>query len=189
MRYIILFVFFLLISWSSVGQEKISISFSNEPMISAIEKLEAETNKRFFFNESWIDSLSVTETFDGAELDMILNTLFEGTSISFYQMDDRVILTDNVVIISHPEITNSFSKEEVEVNSIKKGLVFSREYSGFNNDDSDLENAVFEIGNRNSMVTGGESTIAGYIRNAESNEPIEGALVYVQNPFIAAIAV
>ena len=186
MRYIIIFVLLLLISWTSVGQQKISASFSNEPVISVIQKLESETGKRFFFNESWIDSLSVTETFDGADLEVVLNTIFNETSISYYQMDDRIILTDNVVIISQPEITNSFSKEEVEVNSIKKGLVFSREYSDFNNDESNLENTVFEIGNRNSMVTGGESTIAGYIRNAETNEPIEGALVYVQNPFIAS---
>ncbi len=167
------------------GQEKYSFEFNGESMAEALERVEDQSGIHFYFNNDWIDSLAVSGTFSEVTLEELMKEFFEGTTLSFYRYDDRIILTNNVLIIDQPEITRAYRPDTSSVSVIEKGLVFSREYFD-QADQSDLENTAFEIGNRNNLVPGGSSTIAGYVLNAENDEPVEGALVYVQDPFIAA---
>ena len=150
-----------------------------------IAELEKTHGVQFFYQLDWLDSLSISGDLQGDSLEDKLDHLFRGTSINYFQFDGNVILTNNVAIIDDPEITKSFQSKEKEVSIIEKGLVFSREYIN-QAESTDLENYVFEIGNRNELVSGENSTIAGYVKNMEDGEGIEGALVYTQNPFIAA---
>ncbi len=46
------------------------------------------------------------------------------------------------------------------------------------------EAKTFEIGKRTNPIKPGRATIAGYVRNSASGEPIVGAAVYVENPRI-----
>ncbi|XOV91313.1 MAG: carboxypeptidase-like regulatory domain-containing protein [Bacteroidota bacterium] len=158
---------------------------SNRPITEVLSELEDNYGIKFYYHNAWVDTLVFNGKLGNDSLDDILGQLFNGTSINYFKYNDRIILTKDISIIDDPEITKSFTSKEREVSVIEKGLVFSREYIN-QAQQSDLENYVFEIGNRNEMVTGGRSTIAGYVKNMENGEPIEGALVYVQNPFVAS---
>ena len=160
-------------------------SQSGLPITDVISELERTHDVQFFYQSDWLDSLHFSGDLHGDSLEDKLDHLFSGTSINYFQYEGSVILTQNVAIIDDPEITKSFLSKEKEVSIIEKGLVFSREYIN-QAESSDLENFVFEIGNRNQLVSGGSSTIAGYVKNMEDGEGIEGALVYTQNPFIAS---
>ena len=173
-------LFCLVIQYNVFGQVQ-----SDLPVTTVISELEKAHEVQFFYQNDWLDSLSFSGELQGDSLEDKLTQLFKGTSINYFQFEGRVIITKNVAIIDDPEITKSFLSKEKDVSVIEKGLVFSREYIN-QAEASDLENYVFEIGNRNEMVSGGNSTIAGYVKNMEDGEAIEGALVYTQNPFIAS---
>ncbi|MEQ9305706.1 MAG: carboxypeptidase-like regulatory domain-containing protein, partial [Marinoscillum sp.] len=49
-----------------------------------------------------------------------------------------------------------------------------------------IEEVVLEIGNRSLLKPGGTSTLAGYVRDKETGEPLIGALVYLPDPFHAS---
>ncbi len=173
-------LFCLAVQYNAFGQSQSHVS-----VIEVVSELEKTHKVQFFYQNDWLDSLSFSGDLLGDSLEDKLAQLFDGTSINYFQFDGSVILTKNVAIIDDPEITKSFLAKEKEVSIIEKGLVFSREYIN-QAEASDLENYVFEIGNRNELVSGGNSTIAGYVKNMEDGEGIDGALVYTQNPFIAA---
>lgn len=166
------------------AQERFTISFDETPMIDAISNIEAISKLEFLYSGAWIDTLNVSGSFRDATLTDILDGMLSGTTLLYFRYQDRIILTDNVMIIDKPEIIKSLGDVSSPSNLIEKGLVFSREYST-SKGQADLEKAFFEIGRRSDLVQGGESTLAGYVRDIESNEPIEGALVYIQNPMIA----
>jgi len=159
--------------------------FHQQSAQEVILNIEEQTNMKFYFQDSWLDSLELSGSFVKEPLSDALKELFTGTSLSFYLTGNRVILLDNTAIIAQPAILNAALEEKSETKSVERGLIFSREYQNQVQDQSDLENYVFEIGNRNNMQTGGSATIAGYVKNNETGEPVEGALVYVQNPFKA----
>ncbi len=176
----VLFLFCLALQHKGFGQNN-----PNLPVTDVIAELEKTHGVQFFYQPDWLDSLSYSGDLQGDSMEDKLDRLFAGTSINYFQYEGNVILTKNVAIIDDPEITKSFLSKEKEVSVIEKGLVFSREYIN-QAESSDLENYVFEIGKRNELVSGGSSTIAGYVKNMEDGEGIEGALVYMQNPFIAS---
>ena len=62
-----------------------------------------------------------------------------------------------------------------------KEILFTKEYKGETQNDNDLENFVFEIGSRAQFTAGKTSTLVGYVKEKDTGEPIEGAIVYTPN--------
>lgn len=185
MKNIFLFTSAFLVGWSVYSQDTFNLSgeYANTSIKTLLLEIESKSDFQFFFQDSWLDSLTISATFQNASLKEVLKTALENTSLSYFIAKHKVILIDNAVIIDQPKLLNAF-KEVNSKNEVTKGLIFSREYQDQSSDESDLENYVFEVGNRNEMQTSERSTLAGYVRNIETNEQVEGALVFVQNPFV-----
>ncbi|MEQ8469658.1 MAG: carboxypeptidase-like regulatory domain-containing protein [Marinoscillum sp.] len=181
--------FFVIITLILAGQLAAQNSFTlngeyaNHQVKELLTEIESKSDFQFYFQDRWLDSLTFSGSFQNASLDKVLKTAFENTTLSYYQSDHRIIITENAVIIDNPKFLNTFKKVDSKT-EVTKGLIFSREYQDQSTDESDLENFVFEVGNRNEMQTSEKYTLAGYVKNLENNEPVEGALVFVQNPFI-----
>lgn len=178
----------IIVTFNTMGQQQepgISGTFQRTPFPEVVASIESQTNVKFFFQQSWVDSLTVTAQFVNTPLSEALTEILSGTSLSYHLLENRVILTSNAVILDEPAIVKSFQAQSAPESLVAKGLVFAREYQDQTDDQSDLENYVFEIGTRSSMKSNGTSTLAGYVRNEETDEPIIGALVYIQDPFTA----
>lgn len=161
--------------------------FQNEPIEKVILDIEQSTGSKFFFQQNWLDSMYVTGSFESKPLDDVVAEVLKESSYSFIIQNNNVILTNNVVVIEEPRIASSLEESgQSSVANTELGLVFSREYQNNNVASDDYENYVFDIGKRSKMVIGGESTLVGYVKNKEDNEPVVGALVYVKEPFKAA---
>lgn len=178
---IIIVAFLLLAGCGLFAQDTFTGSFENAPLEEVLKNLEERSSYDFFYDPLWVDSLKASGRFDQKEITVVMDSLLKGTNLNYYVFEDRVILTNNNLIIDKPALLNSF--QESSSSSIEKGLVFSREYQNITEDENDLQNYVFEIGNRSRMQVEGTSTIAGYVTDMESGEPITGVLVYIQNPF------
>jgi len=186
----ILLIILLGVFFPVLGQDnelRYTGTFDNTLAKEVVLDIEKVTGTKFFFQEHWLDSLDFSGNFLDTPLQDVLKQVLDGSSFSFVIRGNDVILTDNVVIIEEPKIASSFDGQEQLVDETTAlGLVFSREYQNKDVAADDFENYVFDIGKRSDMVIGGESTLVGYVKNKEDNEPVAGALVYIQEPFKAA---
>ncbi len=156
-------------------EEKFSLSFTNAPLIEVINEIESKQNIRFYFIQDDIDSIYVTAEVNDATLEEALKSTLGNTPIYFYQRNDEVYLSKNVWVIDDLNITKSTENTE---ETIEQGMVFSREFLDVGDPTGDLEKVLIEIGHRKESVPGSTSTIAGYIKEAKTGEPILGALIY-----------
>ena len=177
----------LIVSMGTFAQSGIIISESyiDQTIDEVFQDISEKHALHFYYERSWIDSLSVSEPLNGLTLEEALDHLFEGTTLTYYQDENKFIILDNVIIIEEPSFLEVFNEERTldEIESTK-GLVFSREYAAQSSDKNDLENYVFEIGNRSESGNSGKATLAGYVTDEETGEPIVGAFMFVQNPMI-----
>ncbi len=185
-KYIFLWLTFL---WShslwSQSVWQITGTYQNQPIIDVFEDWEAQSEMRFFYQSSWLDSIYVDGEFDETPLCEALETVLKPTVLNYYFLDDKVIITNNVLIIDQPSILSFFDQDNEQKSTATKGLVFTREYLNQTSDQSDKENYVFEIGNRSDLNPSGQTTLAGYVKSTENEEPVVGALIYTEQPFKA----
>ena len=156
-------------------------SYENEPLTQVFAQISEKHGVEFFYQQKWIDTVTVNQSLSGLTVSEALDELFAETTLTYYKDQGKYILLNNVVIIDQPSFLNNFRKKKLNSQSTQ-GLVFSREYADQTSDQSDLENYVFEIGSRSNKTE--NATLAGYVSDVESGDPVEGAFVYVQNPTI-----
>ena len=165
----------------------VSGQYQNKPTLDVIHDFESQTGYLFYYQLQWFDSLFTTATFQNTPLNEALDIVFQYTPLNYHPDKEQIILTYNVKIITSPEIGRSVSKHPVD-GSVEKGLIFEREYLGSAGANKGIEDQVFEIGNRNLMVTGERATLAGYIREKQTGNPIEGAFVFAEGSSASTIS-
>ena len=182
MRIIYTFLFTSLML-TSLGQTY-SGEFENQPITEAFEEIEEQSKVTFFYAQEWLDSLFVSRSFENASISEVLDSVLKDTDLNFYRTENKFILLKNARVIENPNIVQNFRKAQNQV-AAEKGLIFSREYLG--EPAENQESQVYEIGDKDLLQPGGTSTLAGYIKD-QKDEPIEGALVYLAEPFISTVS-
>lgn len=166
----------------------ISGDFSGLKFGQLVERVEAQSPYRFFYLPADGDSIRVGELrADKQPLRVLLGQLLDGTRFQFaidrYQ---KVYITANRRIVT-----------DLPVGYFDRGGDGPSHGGGKANDSTMLaylsdtqrkqaepETKTYEIGKRTNPIRPGRATIAGYVRNAASGEPIVGAAVYIDNPRI-----
>ena len=155
--------------------EEVSIEFNNLTIAQVIEKLEENTNYKFFYLDNWFDNKLISGSYKTIEFSALLNKLFEKSEINFHiASDNKVYLTKNSII--HTELPiNFFGKVRVE-NKIETSPVFV-------NDNTSNEYAKIEtvrIGKES--LTGRKSryTLQGKVID-KIGSPIPNLVVQIQN--------
>ncbi|MEM7186147.1 MAG: TonB-dependent receptor [Bacteroidota bacterium] len=83
-------------------------------LISVLDRIERETDYRFFYLETWIEGIKVSGDFQDRNLDEVLTDLFDDTLLNFYMGTDRqIILTQNNSI--YDELPQGFFKRNTGV--------------------------------------------------------------------------
>ncbi len=184
----ILYISIWIISSSLCAQEQeatFSGSHDSIPLVTLIEDIESQTDCRFFFRKEWVADIKVSASFQRTPISGVLEIMLRNTNLTHFIRSNKITLLNNAQIISTPLISSFFDEGETNpAIEIDKGLIFSREYLAGENEESDLAKAVYEIGTRKEYRQGESATIAGYIRDNETNKPVEGAFVYLADPFI-----
>lgn len=152
-----------------------------------VERIEARTPYRFFYIPADGDSIRVNLRVENQPLRAVLQQVFENTRYAFaidrqtagapvrvYITADRVIRTELPV--------GYFRRGQAD------GSVADTTMAAYLTDTrkqrAEPEARTYEIGKRTSPIRPGRATMAGYVRNTASGEPIVGAAVYVENPRI-----
>ncbi len=178
------FVLVLLISVSSYAQiiPKFNGSYVSAPLESIILDLEEQFQIKFFYDHDWIDTVQISGDFINARLDTVLNKVFTNQKLSYFLSGNQVYISYQKPIINQFGIGKFFNGES-NYEPIKKGLIFAKEYQKDQEGINELEK-VYEVGDRYQFAMGETASIAGYVSQSGNELPVEGAFIYVEEPFV-----
>ncbi|SHI59173.1 TonB-dependent receptor [Aquimarina spongiae] len=180
--WIILFFLCAQIGWSQGEEKRITVTFENVDLQSAILQLEGLCDCTFFYQEPWVDQYQgVSGSFQNATMKEILKNLLDTTSLNYFLLEDRVILTNNNRIYGYlPK--GFFGAQEIGdstvANTSKKinSPIFEKSYRQSNQQII----PTVKIG-KSSEITNQESfTISGYVTNTKTKKPLVNALIILE---------
>lgn len=161
-------------------EKLVSAEYNGVTIAAMVADLEAQTSYRFYYDSVQFDSARFNLSIKNQPLSKALQQVFEGTGFQFSISDEQrtVFLTKDVAIKTElPD--NFFAKRIVspaDVNALpeygdkKKTKI-----------DASIQNKLFEIGIKSSTPPPGSITVAGYIRNNKTGEPLIGASIFLSD--------
>lgn len=178
-------IFTLLLCLQVRGQEdkRVTGNFEGYTFPRFAARLEAETGYHFYYDPSDVDSLSIDMTVNKATIRQILDQLIQKSDLH-YSIDSgkHVFITRRVTIVTtlpprfggmapavpldNSKLVFADDQQQAEKNRLKQILA---------------ENRVYEIGSKTSKPGQGRATIAGYVKDDKSGEPIVGASVFADS--------
>ena len=178
------------------GNRLVSAAFDSTRVDSFALVLEQQTGVHFYYDSTQMDSLYVTLHVQGQPLAQVLDMVFAHTDF-FYAMDAKgnVFLTKGYAL--ETGLPAFFPQGDTGRPRRKRfddqSVVRAQARAAAIQDTSDegevtslqetiLQNRLMEIGDRASRGAAGKATVAGYIRDAKTGEPIVGASVYIDHP-------
>ncbi|MGA8853450.1 MAG: carboxypeptidase-like regulatory domain-containing protein, partial [Christiangramia sp.] len=165
------------------NSKKVSVEFNDEPLISALHKLEVASATKFYYAESFIPDKTVTGNYSNSDLQSVLDDLFEDTILNYYFLEGRgVILTRNSLI--YDELPEGFFglEEETEIAEDKPLDTESSTSPIFyktNNPSKEVE--TIRIGKENIRNRKKSYRLSGYALDKKTGEPISNLAVVVNN--------
>jgi hypothetical protein len=147
------------------------------------DKVEAVTPYHFYFDPADFDSLTVDIRVREQAITAVLNQLFYGSDVQFaIDQHQHIFLTRGKEIRTQLPLAffdrSDYSDEDFDV------AMFDYLDAG---DTKKMkatdESKLFEIGVKTTNVKTGSANLAGHIIDAQSGEPVIGAVVYIENPW------
>ncbi|PJJ84888.1 TonB-dependent receptor [Mucilaginibacter auburnensis] len=183
MRSLYLITGFLLLSIASFAQDRLlTVNFQQANVKQVVTAIEAQSDYYFYYDALQFDSLHVTMVAERKPLTAILDEAFKNTPYKYAINNRQVFLTkgravdvkladqyfssvqagtqpvNNVTPVVAAAVTDEVKPKAVEALS---------------------ENKTYNIGIPTNTITPGKATVAGYVRDAKSGEPVVGASIYV----------
>jgi len=171
--------------------EKLSIELKNADLMTVIQTIEKSSSYRFYFDSEWINSNknSYTFSFKEASIDEILGKVFTNTSLNFYILKQKVILTNNSSI--HDKLpANYFLDTNDPANQISRRAqnpVFYQQYDSLNSISTKKNNSIIFIGKETDITDKKTAKLSGYIRNAATGKPESNVTIKVRNKNISTV--
>jgi len=164
-------VILLLISAAASAQQKFRIDrdYRGESFEVFVEKTEATHDVRFYFEKDWISDLVLGDYKGKNDLGEILDTLFAGKGIYWYEFrKGSIILTKSYAI-----------KLAGEEPGHSGNYMPGPEYTAGNISTASQGSIVTVIGNPADRDNPGDVVLSGYIMNEDTREPVAGATIYI----------
>jgi hypothetical protein len=147
-----------------------------------VQELERQSGYHFYYDPVQFDSLRMSIAINNQPLKKALEQIFENTAFQFTILPDKqyVFITKGSAI--QTELPAGFFAKTSK-DTVRRETAGVPDYGDKKKvrADASIENKVFEIGNKSSNTGPGNVTIAGFVRNIKSGEPIVGATVVVLN--------
>ncbi|TXE06243.1 TonB-dependent receptor [Seonamhaeicola algicola] len=176
---------FTLISLKSLGQsqEIKTLNLNNSTLYEAILKIEKATNYTFYFENDWVNNVSVNENFSNTTIKDVLESILAETPLNYFIIDSKVILTKNSVVRDYlPE--NYFKVEEAvaKAPNEEEVAVLQKQYTSTNLNSN--KNKVFYIGKENKNSSKKYFELSGVITDVKTLKPIENLSVFISGTSI-----
>ncbi len=189
MRKFLIVAGILISQYAHAQQPGVTASFSSVSFENAAKTIEQQIATKIFYNPQWTDTLKVTANLQNASLeDAIKAILPEASNLKFFINDrGQVVITRGYEV--RKTLPTDFFKPANEAEGKLEVAALELEKSRQEQvPDADLvENRIFEIGKKTSVIGAGKATVAGYVKSQTSGEPVLGAIVFIEEPRIGTI--
>lgn len=186
MRAFVIVSIFTLASFSGQAQTDIRVQFENTPFEQVVHELEAQYDLSFYYQKAWVDQLGVNFTAEKVNLPTFLDSVFSLTNLSYVIQDGRkIILTQGFSVNS--TLADDFWDKDRKAGSTPYQVPVPKQTSSPSNKLSKATDQVLELGSAGIEVVGQEASIAGYVRDINTGEPISGVSVFIEEPQIGVI--
>ncbi|QKJ32038.1 TonB-dependent receptor [Mucilaginibacter mali] len=182
--YLLIFCSLLMVKLSiaqTTQTKLISVNYQQAGIESIVTDLESKTGYHFYYDKVLFDSLKVTVKADQKPLTGVLDAVFQNTAFHYAIANGTdVFLTRTRVL--EPMLAEGFfdpvkQKAAGQAQSASKN--FTVDDKTTKAPEATIENKVYAIGTRTNTIQPGSATMAGYVRNAKTGEPIIGASMFV----------
>tara|TARA_R110000850_G_scaffold203228_1_gene329474 strand:+ start:86109 stop:88850 length:2742 start_codon:yes stop_codon:yes gene_type:complete len=175
MKHIILNLLFLSISLLTYSQESLKFSFESVSLEKALDEIENATSYKFYYQKEWVLNEVVTGTFEGNDINELLDSFFSKTPLNYTLLNNKIILTKgNFIFKELPD--NFFNNEESEKPSELVTPILQK--NSFLSDSKKSETVV--IGKENAMMIADTYTLSGIITNQKTGEPLSQSTINVE---------
>ncbi|MDQ7948241.1 MAG: TonB-dependent receptor [Pedobacter sp.] len=148
----------------------ISVDFKNAAIDEIVGTIESQVPVHFYYDALAMDSLRVTLKADQKTLTFILEQAFKGSNYYFAISDGNIFLTRNVPM--QTDVVDQYFKIGHGRENVSAEAVVDHSKNS-----ATTEYKVYEIGIKTNDIKQGNATIAGYLRDFKSGEPITGASI------------
>jgi len=178
-------------TFSQQDSTKITISFNEASIKSALDKIEESTSYQFYYLDDWLGNEAISHSFKDASLNHILDSLFTDTSLNFYVLDDtKVILSNNNII--YDELPGGFFKRGIRdtlitIDEESRESEFTPIFYAQDNTEETLEVETVRIGKESLGNPQKSYRLSGYIKNRETGRPLQDLTLIVRNQKIGTV--
>ncbi len=145
-----------------------------------VRLVEAEYPVRFHYRQDWIRLIRITDTTRQHQLNTILENAFEGRDIYYYA--DRfgnIIITKDYPVYG---LSGDFFNAVSDLDTVDEISLQHNNGSNHSEQNGKQADPVIYINGQHGGNNGASDlTLSGRVREAESGEPIIGAVVYVED--------
>jgi CarboxypepD_reg-like domain/TonB-dependent Receptor Plug Domain len=184
LRYFLLNLILLSFFLSLKGQpgKLINGSFDKYTFDQFVKAVETQTDYKLYYDPAELDTFSVSLKADNMPLDLLLDKLFSSTDIHF------AVDSYNRVFISHrfqmkTELPDKFPRQKpmLKDSITEADIPGDIQLTAKDKLNTSVEKRIFEIGPPRGNAGQGSATLAGYIREIRTGEPLPGVSVYVDS--------
>jgi hypothetical protein len=179
----LLLVFSLPSKAQSDTSQKIDLTVNNVSLLELVNKIEAQTDFRFYFDTTQIGNDSYSIQAKHRSLNAVLWEIFTPHNIFFsFDKEQHIFLTKGQLLsVTIPE--SYFTGQQEKNTTILNNNFIEAEQN--NAQETLVDKKIYEVGDK-SITTANIVTMAGYIKDARTGEPIAGASIYIDKPRIGA---
>lgn len=183
-RYLLISLFTIAFTHTAFSQaiKKVSANFIDVPFSQFVQEAEAQTGYHFYYDAAQTDSLKINYRAENEPLDKVLDEVLKNTGLRYsFDAQGHIFITKNVLVYTTLP-PNFFGGKSNADTSLRVGFDEESEADKASNKlKASLENKLFEIGIKTSNIGPGSATIAGYVRDVKTGEPIIGANITTEN--------
>ncbi len=171
-------LFFLCITSFAQKSSSVSLSFDNLDIKSVLNKIQDNTDYRFYYVDSWIEGKTVSGSYTNEDINKVLEDIFSGTILNFYITKDKaIIITQNSII--YDELPKGFfgkeKEEEISQNVVNPVFQTREDFS------RKKRIQTVRIGKEDKSSSRTSFILKGYARNRRTGAPIPNLAITVKN--------
>jgi hypothetical protein len=195
MRQFLTIFFFLILFFNSstVWSQKdssypITLDLKTVTIRAFIQQIEKNTGFRFYFDTSQVqvDSIFISIAAKAEPFKKVMGKAFANTDFVYtLDEDNHVFVTkERAIKLSLP--AGFFANGPVTKNSSSQPLVNDLEENETSppTQKAALENKVYEVGDKSANTSSNVVTLAGFVKDAKTGEPVVGASLFIDKPKI-----
>jgi len=177
--FLFLILFILFVSHSRAQENDLSFQFSRILFRDLVDTLEKKVEVKIYYTNKWVDSLYLDINTEGDSLKGLLGKALNREGFSFIITEDnKVILSKGYTIKTNfSEQYDTYLKQNIiEEDSVSYIRPPQEEPASSISD----EYKVFRIGRPSESNNGERAVLSGTVINPVTEEPVAGAIVYVE---------